>query len=441
MSFNSIWKYFTEIGIKPETSPALKFKIKVTNKVALFTGLATLVYFSIFMIFFPSSIEDRSLFILYHSVNIFGIIPVLWFNKKGLNTAASLVFIILIYLLATCNSFLIAQPYRTEPYLLVVGAFSFIVFNNLKILIPIFTLLTATYAFLVYRIIDTIPTLEAVGEGLPIRVSVYFGMLFAVMYTLRKEHLRKRFELKNQALELANTNDSLQKLNYTKDKIFSIISHDLKSPIGSLKGLLTLLNDQHISTEEFKKATSGLDKQVNQLYESLDEMLIWSRSQLNGLNPNPDLIQLRELVHEIVTVNKMAARAKKIILTSSIPHYATIFCDHNMLKSVIHNLITNAIKFTNQRGAISVLGYTMDGKTTLIIEDTGVGISEKDLTKILDKNVHFTTYGTNNEKGTGLGVIMCKDFVEKNNGEFSINSEIGKGTLIEIKLPSERKPE
>ena len=439
MSFNTLWKYYTELGIGPDTSLDLKLKIKITNKVAIFTAAAAFVYFIIFMIFFPTSIKDRSLFIAYHLFNVVGLLPVLWLNKKGFYTIASLLFIIIIYILTTYNSYLLAEPFRTEPYLFVVAAFSFIIFSNIKIIIPIFAVLTATYFFLIYRILGAIPSFQSVTDGLHIRVTLYFGMLFAVMYTLRKEHIRKRLELSNQALALAETNDQLQKLNYTKDKIFSIKSHDLKSPIGSLKGLLNLLKDKRITAEEFKKATSGLEKQVNQLYQSLDEMLIWSKSQLHGLTPKPDTIELRNLIHEIVTVNKLAARSKKIILTLSVPNDLSVYCDFNMLKSVVHNLISNAIKFTNERGAVSVHGYSMNGQTYIVIEDTGVGISDEDILKILDKNVHYTTYGTNNEKGTGLGVIMCKDFVEKNNGQFLIKSEPGKGTSIEINLPSTKE--
>jgi signal transduction histidine kinase len=228
----------------------------------------------------------------------------------------------------------------------------------------------------------------------------------------------------------------MAKLNFTKDKIFSIISHDLRSPIASLQAVLGLLQSKQINVEEFKQATTGLQKQVQQLSNSLDELLTWSRAQLHGIKPAPANIKLKSLVYEVVSVTRISARTKGIIVTTKVLPETEVFCDPNMLKSVITNLLSNAIKFTPVGGAVSLSAGLEGDLVRITVDDTGIGIPAENMEKILNPSVHFSTRGTSNEKGTGLGLAMCREFIGKNNGTFSIQSEDGKGSKFMVMLPA-----
>ena len=330
----------------------------------------------------------------------------------------------------------LAQPFRSEIYFFGCAAFVFIIFSEMKVIVPFYLLQVGGYIFAAYSIIEHNPEVTTINSGLFIRIFIGFSVLFLILYFLRNETTSYQNEIEIKNLELSAEHDEIQKINFTKDKIFSIISHDMRSPIGSLQAVLELLHSGHLTEAEFKQSTAGLAKQVEQLKNSLDELLTWSRAQLHGITPEPEVIQLKQLVSEVVSVNRLAARNKTLIVTTNISSEATVYCDPNMLKSILTNLVTNAIKFTPVGVAISIASNKQDESYEIRIEDTGLGIPKENLKKILDPLIHFTTRGTNNEKGTGLGLVMCREFVEKNKGKLEVESEDGKGSLFKIILPA-----
>ena len=429
----SSWKQFSEVGVDVTIDDQKKSDIRVTNQVALVCSILASAYF-IYGVVFLSEIDhsSRLFFNLFHLAFGTCFIPVLLLNKYGRNKFSSLFLIIFGYLMVLTNSLTLGQPFRTEPYFFILAAFTFVVFGRWKIILPIFLLQAVTYYYVTLTTIWSNPSLEGIEGGLAFRTFVYFSLLFFVLFFLRHETKRYKMKVEQQAYNLSRERDSMEKLNFTKDKIFSIISHDLRSPIGSLKGLLSLLKDEHLTIEEFKEATSGLGKQVDQLHLSLDEMLIWSKAQLSGINPKPELVELRPMVQELFKINRPMAHDKKIIMTSIVPKGLEVFFDPNMLKSIISNLIANAIKFTPIGGAISIYTEEENHHLNICVEDTGVGIDKGDIDKVLSTTDHHTTFGTNNEKGTGLGLIMCKEFLEKNNGDLLLTSKKGVGSIFKI---------
>jgi two-component system, sensor histidine kinase and response regulator len=433
----NLWERISNIGIDPELTFSERSRVRIANQIAVILSLAIWGYY---LYSFVAVNEQRTpdQWMAYNVLALVGglqFIPVLIFNhKKFYSTGRFLSFAIFTPLLLY-NAVKIAEPYRSEIYFFAAAAFVFVIFREMKFIIPVYLFLVVAYYFSAFTVGQLHPEVVAVNSSLAIRIMLAFTFLFLILLFLRKETTLYQDQLEERNAELSAERDEIEKINFTKDKIFSIISHDLRSPINSFQGLLGLLQQKRLSEDEFKTATATLEKQVSQLKTTLDELLAWSKAQLHGINPEPQQILLRPLVGEMVALNRIAARNKTIIITTNIKTEATAYCDPNMLKSALTNLISNAIKFTPTGGAITITSLQDHDKTKIIIEGTGLGITEENLAKILNPTIHFTTRGTSNEKGTGLGLKMSKEFIEKNRGTFEIESEDGKGSRFTITLP------
>ena len=437
----NLWTRISNTGIHSELPFSERSRVRILNQISFIASLFALLYFIYDLLFInerKTPEQQLSFYILTIAFLVNSSI-VLLLNKNGFHVAARFVCILIASVVLIINSVTLAQPFRSELYFFGSAAFVFIVFNKMRVIIPVFLLQVVGYLLAAYIIIQRNPEVTNVNSGLFIRIFIAFSVLFLILYFLRQETNLYQEEIEIKNIQVSEDHDEIQKINFTKDKIFSIISHDLRSPIGSLQALLGMLNREQLSEQEFKKASAGLQKQVDQLKDSLDELLTWSKAQLHGINPEPEVVPLKTLIYEVVTVNRPTARNKKIIITTNIPSEITAFCDPNMLRSVITNLITNAIKFTPVGGAISISCKNENATAKIAVEDTGLGIPKENLVKILSPTIHFTTRGTNNEKGTGLGLIMCHEFIQKNNGSFEVESEDGKGSIFLLTLPSQQR--
>lgn len=242
---------------------------------------------------------------------------------------------------------------------------------------------------------------------------------------------RKREKEINQ--ELQEKNALLEDLNIIKDKLFSIIGHDLRSPINSLKSILDLLTDKTLSEEQVRMLFSKLIKEVGYTSNLLENLLQWAKSQLHGIKVNSHTIDIQEITNSTVNLLQEMADAKKIRILNGISSPIMATGDEEMIKTVIRNLLSNALKFTNPKGEISINCKSIENQVEIRISDNGVGINIETLSKLFNGNL--STRGTQNEKGTGLGLLMVKDFVEKNKGSIRVESEVGKGTHFFVTLP------
>jgi len=231
--------------------------------------------------------------------------------------------------------------------------------------------------------------------------------------------------------------EELKALNATKDKFFSIIAHDLKNLFGALKNLSDILYSMYndFSEEERIEIINEMHNTSIKLYELLENLLTWSRSQRGTLEFHPDETNLKYIVTSCVELLKGTADNKSIKLQDYVDDDLVVLCDVNMITTVIRNLITNAIKFTPENGEISVFAEKKENEVLVAIKDTGIGISDEDKQKLFRIDVHHTTIGTSQEKGTGLGLILCKEFVEKHGGRIWVESEIGKGSTFKFTIP------
>jgi len=233
----------------------------------------------------------------------------------------------------------------------------------------------------------------------------------------------------------------LRRTNTTKDKFFSIIAHDLKSPFNSIMGLSEILHENFDDLDEKtrKKFVTGIHEGVRRTYDLLEDLLLWSRAQRDTIDFFPANLGLAQAVDEMVSVLKIAAENKSIHIHTHIPEGTNVFADKFMLLSVLRNLISNAIKFTPKNGDIRI-GVNMieyDGKrfTKISVKDTGVGISAEDHVTIFDIGQNISKSGTENETGTGMGLPICYEFVTKHGGNMWFESEPGKGATFYFTLP------
>lgn len=285
-----------------------------------------------------------------------------------------------------------------------------------------------------WKIVSHIPLDELYGKR--DRNRNYFALLMTfiliglliISWRLAKAQYYRREALK-----------SLKISNETKDKFFSIISHDLRSPFNSLLGFTDMLmqNYDTFSDHERKQIIESLNASSKSTYLLLENLLSWSSSQTGRMEFSLQKTELKTLVGEITLLYKPAADNKQIELMDNTKADLSVYADKNMLNSIVSNLITNAIKFpeANGRVTISAERSIKKGFVEILVIDTGVGIpgNKIDDLFLIDKNV--STLGTNEEKGTGLGLILCKEFIEKQGGEIWVKSEIGKGSQFKLILP------
>lgn len=243
----------------------------------------------------------------------------------------------------------------------------------------------------------------------------------------------------SQKEELELTALHLQENNSLKDKLFSIISHDLRGPMGSLKGMMELLAEESISKDEFQNLSGEVKSSVDSMMHTIENLLQWANSQMKGVKTNPISIKLKIIIYEEMNLLHNAIINKNLTIHLNIDDSHYLFVDYHQTKLVVRNLMSNAIKFTPFGGSITIKSMRKNDKILVSVSDTGTGMSSEDLEKLFKPTLHFTKYGTANEKGTGLGLLICKEFVEKNNGTITVESEAGTGSTFTIELPVAEK--
>ncbi len=250
----------------------------------------------------------------------------------------------------------------------------------------------------------------------------------------QEEKVRLEAEVQLRTNKIQQQNLQLEEVNNVKDKLFSVVSHDIKGPLSSLHLALTLAKSGALSSEEFQELSAGLEVRLTQTSEFIDNLLQWAKLQMRGETFEPDRLDLCELARESVRLLDPECKQKGITLRNNLEGTLDAFADLNMMRSVLRNLLTNAIKFTKPDGAITINAYRVDNRIIISVSDTGVGIPSSNRTRLFTLT-SITTAGTHQEKGTGLGLILCKEFVEKNGGKIWFETEEGVGTTFFFSLP------
>lgn len=264
---------------------------------------------------------------------------------------------------------------------------------------------------------------------------IIFGIILIIIHRNEQAQKKLNLELRSKKSALEEKQAYLNELNQTKNKLFSIIGHDLRGPIGAFQGLLKLFKEGEMTKDEFLNFMPKLKVDIDTISFTLNNLLSWGQSQMNGSITRPSVTQLDCIVEENMALLSEIAESKSITLINKVEANCKIWSDPDQVDIIIRNLLSNALKFTPNEGQI-IIGATLKHKTCeIFVKDNGTGMSEETMVKIFQKDSNHTTYGTNDEKGTGLGLSLCKEMVEKNNGTIWVNSQLGKGSSFYFTIP------
>ncbi len=264
------------------------------------------------------------------------------------------------------------------------------------------------------------------------------GVLF--WNSTRKLRLAKK-EIEEHERELTQRNQEieqqrlqLERLNAAKDKLFSIIGHDFRSPLQSLRGLLALMNQDSLTPQEFAHYSKDLKGRIDIVYDNLDNLLHWSVAQINGIKTNLQILEVHQLFTDIAGLYAEIAAQKRVSIRTEMTHDVLVLGDREQIKLVLRNLVSNAIKFSNTNGLV-VLGVDVQNNEACVyVKDNGLGIDPANLSRLFVKDALWSQRGTYQERGLGIGLLLCKEFLEKNNSRLEVVSEHGKGTTFSFKL-------
>ncbi|MDE3214051.1 MAG: ATP-binding protein [Bacteroidota bacterium] len=241
-------------------------------------------------------------------------------------------------------------------------------------------------------------------------------------------------EIEAQKMEISKKADELADLNVLKNKLFSVVSHDLKGPIYAQRNLFQTMVRYDLPGDEIKELVPEILKDMNHTIGLMDNLLLWARSQMRSETILKESVEPQKLVESIVKVLEPQARAKQVGLSSKIESQASVLADKDMLDIVMRNLISNAIKFTSESQNVEVTLEQQGDAMKISIRDNGIGMTEETLDKISENNF-FSSKGTHNESGTGLGLMLCKEFLKKNGSSLQISSRFGEGSTFSFELP------
>jgi len=252
------------------------------------------------------------------------------------------------------------------------------------------------------------------------------------------EQVAQVIERKRNSEAVKKFSEELKELNTTKDKFFSIIAHDLKNPFITILGFsdILLADYSELSDEERKFYIAEMEKSATLSHNLLQNLLQWSRAQTGRIEYNPRKLSLLNIVMEIFQLIENSAKKKGIKLNKSINDDLFVIADEDMLNTVFRNLLTNAIKFSNENSVITINAELKDNFAQIEVSDNGTGMDQETIDNLFRLDTTNTKPGTSGETGTGLGLILCKEFIEKHNGEIWVKSELGKGSKFIFTLPS-----
>lgn len=413
------WNALANIGVTDDLPFLEKKKTQVTNLV-VGVGLPLFLYFSI--------VNSLSGLYLLASLNfslLLGGSIILIAQYKHKYTLARIIVVLVSTTIFTAQSLLFNNG--NENLLLVNLIVTIIYYSDKRFIILISAINVICYIWIKYESFYP-PVYETVSNA-RILFNICIGllsMIIALQYF--------KFEQLNSQRSIEQKNQELEALNKTKEKLFSIIAHDLRSPIAQIKSTLDLVNRDFISKEEFHELSHHFTKQIDQLQDNMNNLLTWSQSQLNGIVTKPQAVSPSLITKEVIELLKQQWQAKEIQIQFE-PFDDLVWMDPDHLKVVMRNLLSNAIKFSKKKHSIVINHSRNNKELTIAVRDTGIGMDQKQLDSLFTNEEIISTHGTDKERGTGLGLKLCKEFLEKNKGEIWAISEQGIGSTFFINIP------
>ena len=373
----------------------------------------------VFLLYFVRYKKKYSQMVFPFAIIAFLGIGLVWINNGGYNGSNTLV-LFMIFVLTLC----------------------ILPTNRLNIIFIFFVFLLVSLHLYQYYYPDRITNFpNETTRFADTLITVIYGSAFVyLIISFLVRNYRKERQIANvRGNQLEELYGEVKHLNDAKDKYFSIIAHDLKNPVANLFQISNLLDDEFDSLDETeRKEMIGMIKESSEgLLELLNNLLFWSRSQQGQIVFTPEIIDVNDILYVNLILFKLSAANKDIKFDLIKNKNCECYCDKHLIDLVIRNLISNAIKFSNNGGTISISSETSkEDKFNLIkIMDCGVGISKENINKLFQLDSQIKTRGTNNEKGTGLGLILCKEFIELHGGKIWVESEVGKGSTFYFTIP------
>jgi signal transduction histidine kinase len=268
--------------------------------------------------------------------------------------------------------------------------------------------------------------------------SRYQTMTHEKNFQLRRSNLKilnQKKDIVGKASQLEEKTAQLTELNSLKNKLFSVIAHDLKNPLYALRNLFRNIQVYDLPGDEIKIMIPEVISELTYTTGLMENLLQWAKSQMQEDSVKPQLLDIAKITSEVLQLLRLQADAKHIYIRSRIERPIYVFADKDMINLVLRNLLSNAIKFTPQAGTINIEAREMRGHIEVFVQDTGTGISQDDLRKLMVDDLYFTTKGTGGEAGTGLGIMLCKEFLSRNGGKMHVQSTPGKGSIFSFTLP------
>ncbi|MBP7654398.1 hypothetical protein KA977_13310 [Candidatus Dependentiae bacterium] len=319
--------------------------------------------------------------------------------------------------------------------------YDFVLFKQiiLSIILTIFSEVAFTLYTDNYGITNVIGHLLKILSFYSIYLSIIVNTLERPIKIIYNDLNNANIKISKQKKELETIVNELKIANNTKNKFFGIIAHDLKSPFNPILGFTEILENLFLKQKGGTKQLEYIKHIKNSAekgFKLLNNLLDWAQIQTGEIKFNPEKNNIKDIIYEVISLTEEQAKIKNINIICEIKNSEILYIDYNMIYATIRNLISNAIKFTNKNGEIKVKLLKEENKIILLIIDNGVGISNEHIEKIFDVSSKYSTLGTNGESGTGLGLILCKEFVEINKGKIEIKSKINQGTEIKIVFPA-----
>jgi len=266
---------------------------------------------------------------------------------------------------------------------------------------------------------------------------IFLSVVIVILFRSRKRLKAANFELEQNGIWISEQTERLKELNATKDRLFSIIAHDLKNPFNAILGFseIAIEEVEKYDDRQLTEIVTLIKNSADGAYKLLENLLEWSRSQRGILGFHPEWINVKESLEELISLSDNQAQGKMIGIENNVPQGFTIFADQNMFETMLRNLVGNAIKFTHQNGLVSISAIQENGYSKIIITDNGVGMSEENIERLFKIDQSHSTKGTGNESGSGLGLILCKEFIEKHHGFIEVESTKDSGSRFSLSFP------
>jgi signal transduction histidine kinase len=446
------WLRIKSIGITPEMEEYEKRKMSIFNHLNIL-GIITGIIVPLIGIFLNDHLPPLAWFIAGSPLAISVI--VLWLNHEQYYEHARLVYFIL-YPIATCIVYLGKVDVGIELFFILYGVLSVfflqqlfnIIFSlslsvccyYLACIVPheyYFRLASSNYYFYVFNHVTALASIFYALYLIKQESSGYQLNLIGKTFELdrrNRESEQQKQEIALKAALLEQQTRKLTELNQLKNQVFSVIAHDLKTPIYALRNLFNNMQQHKIPAKDMKAMLPGIVNEMNYTTNLMENLLQWAKLQMANSPVQPEVLDIENMISNAMQLLRWQASHKQIHLETKVAQPVYCYADKEMVNLVLRNLLSNAIKFTPENGHVMVGAKETPSSVEIFVQDNGIGISAENLHQLFGE-MFFTTRGTNEETGTGLGLRLCRDFLEKNGGRIEVQSQPGKGSVFSFTLP------